>query len=447
MTPRLFALLVLLPAIALADPPRVIKAVPDNGDESVDPALTELRVEFDQDMSTSGHSICGGGPSFPEITARPRWEGKRVIVVPIRLKPDQYHLMINCPAAQNCRGENGEAAEVYPISFKTRAAAAAPQPKLTKEQNRAAIAALANAIDQKYSYRDLRKVDWKKAVADASPRLEAADTPAAFAREAARLLEPAKDLHCSIRVGEQVIGTHRRMVTPNISRERLSKAVPDLSEDNEQVWTGRFDGGVGYINLVSLSFDEAATLKPALDLIGDEDAAGKGLILDLHFNSGGDERMGLALACRLIERKAVYSKNTYRDPAGKDGFTAPIDRVIEPCHGGKPYKPRVAVLIGPANMSSCESLILMLKTSLRVTAFGEKTFGSSGNPRPHDLGNGVTAVLSSWQDMTPSGRLIEGCGIAPDREIKTRPADFEKSDPVLDAALKWVREGTAGKSP
>jgi hypothetical protein len=45
---------------AFAAPPRVIEAVPDNGDRDVDPSLKEIRVTFDQDMSRSGHSICGG---------------------------------------------------------------------------------------------------------------------------------------------------------------------------------------------------------------------------------------------------------------------------------------------------------------------------------------------------------------------------------------------------
>ena len=60
----------------LAEPPKVVKASPDNGDTDVDPALKEIRITFDQPMSPTGHSIVGGGPNFPKLTAKPRWAPK-----------------------------------------------------------------------------------------------------------------------------------------------------------------------------------------------------------------------------------------------------------------------------------------------------------------------------------------------------------------------------------
>jgi C-terminal processing protease CtpA/Prc len=81
----------------------------------------------------------------------------------------------------------------------------------------------------------------------------------------------------------------------------------------------------------------------------------------------------------------------------------------------------------------------MMRHGAGARLFGERSGGSSGNPKPHDLGNGVTAFLPSWQDMLPDGTLLEGKGVEPDQVVKAAPGDFARGDPVLDAALKWLR--------
>jgi C-terminal processing protease CtpA/Prc len=100
----------------------------------------------------------------------------------------------------------------------------------------------------------------------------------------------------------------------------------------------------------------------------------------------------------------------------------------------------VAVLTGPACMSSNESFILMMDTSPRVILVGEHTYGSSGNPKPVDLGNGVSVVLPSWQDFRPGGGAIEGVGIPPDIGVRARQDELAAGmDPVLEAGLRAVR--------
>lgn len=436
-----FLLVALTLTPAFADPPKVLKATPDNGDADVDPTVAEIRVEFDQDMSPSGHSVCGGGPTFPEITAKPTWADKRTIVIPVKLKPgSDYRLSINCPAAQNFRSATGEACEPYPISFKTRKAGeTSSEPKLTREQNAAAIETLRKAIDEKYAYRDLHKVDWKKAFEENRERLEAAETPAAFGRIAAKLLERAKDLHNSVKVGEMWLPTAKRSITPNVRAATLEKQVPKFEKANDVVWTGQFDDGIGYINILTWGPEDRGALKAAYDAL-DKFVDAKSVIIDVRMNSGGDETLAREFAACFVIKPAVYSKNTYRDPSTPSGFTEPIDRKIEPRTDRKTFRGRVAVLMGRANMSSCESFLLMMKTSSKVRLFGEKSFGSSGNPKPHDLGNGVTVLLSSWQDMTPSGALLEDKGIEPDTSVKTTPKELESDDPVLKAALEWLRK-------
>jgi C-terminal processing protease CtpA/Prc len=95
--------------------------------------------------------------------------------------------------------------------------------------------------------------------------------------------------------------------------------------------------------------------------------------------------------------------------------------------------------MGPQNMSSCESFLLMMHEIPGCKLIGEKSYGSSGNPKPVELENGVTVLLPSWKDTLPDGTLLEGKGIEPDITV---PADADmlmKRDPVLNAALQLLR--------
>jgi hypothetical protein len=101
-------------------PPRVVEAVPDNGEVNIDPQLQQIRIVFDQDMSQRGYSVCGGGPKFPSLVGKPGWLNRRTFIMKVRLQADhEYEFSINCSSATNFKNIGGESAEIYPIRFKT----------------------------------------------------------------------------------------------------------------------------------------------------------------------------------------------------------------------------------------------------------------------------------------------------------------------------------------
>src|SRR5258706_6206122 len=65
---------------AAAEPPRVVKAIPQNNAQEIDPDLKEIRVEFDQPMSHGGWSVVGGGPKFPNLVGKGKWEDEKTFV-------------------------------------------------------------------------------------------------------------------------------------------------------------------------------------------------------------------------------------------------------------------------------------------------------------------------------------------------------------------------------
>jgi hypothetical protein len=280
-----WAALVILPATSLlAVPPKVVETVPRNGDLNVDPDLRELRFVFDQDMSTGGYSICGGGPLFPETVGRARWADSRTLVMRVQLAADhEYRFSVNCPAAQKCRNVAGESALPYPVQFRT-AAENASQP--AAQSNVQAAAKLRAAIDTQYSYKDLRGVDWAGLFAEHTPALEGAKNPAAFAEAVAKLLAHARDMHIWIEVAGTTVQPFKRDIVRNYNLDTIARVVPAFQKRSAVVYTGRFENGVGYVRIDSWGGKHTEALEQVYVALREFSSA-PGLILDVRPNGGG----------------------------------------------------------------------------------------------------------------------------------------------------------------
>jgi C-terminal processing protease CtpA/Prc len=90
-------------------------------------------------------------------------------------------------------------------------------------------------------------------------------------------------------------------------------------------------------------------------------------------------------------------------------------------------------------MSSNESFVMLLQQAKDCVVVGQPTFGSSGNPEPGELSNGVPVYLPSWQDLRLDGTVIEGEGLKPDVEVPCTAKDLESGDPILGKALELLR--------
>lgn len=418
------------------EPPRVVRTVPENGAQSVDVATMELRVTFDQPMKRGmSFTIIGSKAMFPEVAGKPQWISETTIVLPVKLKPGrEYSLGINSERHQNFRGTNGFPAVPYPLSFRT-VPSGDVQP-LDPEKNRKSLKQLRSAIEEKYSHRDLRGIDWNARFAEFEPRLVDTKTSRQFAILAGQLLEVARDAHIWLDADGDRLAGFRRRVRPNVDRELLKQTVHQFQAVNRTVATGRFPDGPAYLVIGSWAQKAARDIEAAakwIDGLSPDDT----LILDIRFNGGGDERLAKKIAGRFVERSVVYAGHVNRDTSSPSGFSEINKRTLKPIRPG--FQGRMVVLMGPVNMSSCEAFLLMMKQVPQCTLMGEKSYGSSGNPKPMRLANGVTVFLPSWVALTPDGEPFEGKGISPDVHVEF--PDGSEDDPLINAALELLKGG------
>lgn len=416
--------------------PKVISLEPANEANDVDPGTTELIVRFDSDMQTGGYSVCGGGPTFPALKGKPEWRDARTLVLHVTLAPDHaYQMSINCPAAQNCRAADGTPATQTPWRFSTRAIGSPEEQRVLNERS---LDALAKAIRDDYAYVDRLGIDWPARFKKHRDRIIAAKGTSAWADGVAKLLRPAKDPHLWMKVNGAAKATYRRKYQGNFRLESVEKKLGKLTKHGDILYSTRTSDDVGYLLIASWMGNRdamVAEIEQVLATFADT----KSLIIDVRPNGGGDELMARAIAQWFIKGEKTYSKNSYRDAGAPGGFGQIFDRVIKGNDKPKRYKKRVAVLMGPANLSSCESFLLMMQQGPRVKTFGDTSGGSSGNPKLHALPNGVEMYIPSWKALLPDGTLLEGRGVEPDVRVKTKMRDFESGDPVLAAALAALR--------
>lgn len=403
-------------ATAVAAPPLVVKAVPNDGDVAVSPATAEIVVTFDQAMSPGGMSVVGGGEEFPEITAKPKWRNARTFVIPVKLAPEHdYRLSINSDRFENFKNAAGESAVPYPLAFRTASgappAAAGRAPRVAGApaggQNAAAVDKLTDALLNHYSHRERLGLDWRALIDERRESLASAATPGAFAFAAMKLLASAEDKHILVEANGKRASAYLNPVRPNVNPQLLPKLVPDFRALNDDVAMGRWPDGVGYLAINSLDSSRTDQILAACEALWELHDA-PALIVDLRLNSGGDERIAREIAGCFLEEQAVYARRDRVDPANPGQFVPAYDSVVTPSKRRPRYRGRVAVLLGPAVISSCESFALMLKQAPSAVLVGAATQGSSGNPQPHDLGNGVTVYLPSWREMLPDGTPLEG---------------------------------------
>lgn len=208
--------------------------------------------------------------------------------------------------------------------------------------------------------------------------------------------------------------------------------LPPIVLRTETRWAAE---GVGY-------FGFSIFLDPP-KLMGDFGAAMKqfmradGLIIDLRGNHGGIGALSMGMAGWLVGARNHLGVMKTR---GTD-----LKFVINP--RAETFEGPVAILVDGSSASTSEIFAGGLKDIGRARIFGRRTAAAALPSVIERLPNGDGFQYAIADYISVGGQPLEGIGVIPDEEIMpTREQLLSGQDPVIDAAVRWIRSQKSGSS-
>jgi carboxyl-terminal processing protease len=221
-------------------------------------------------------------------------------------------------------------------------------------------------------------------------------------------------------VGSQVV-----LTLDNGSGETNELTLERRSVDLRPVRTRRLRSGshtLGYLRITQFSEGVPEQVKEALTELQNKDI--EGLVLDLRNNSGGLVSAGLAVADNFLSGGPIV------ETRNREGINDTIQASLQTVYDGP-----MVTLVNGGTASASEILAGALQDNERATLLGGQTFGKGLIQTLTNLSDGSGLAVTVAGYVTPSGRNIQGEGIAPDRGL----SDPEPLNPGGDGD-RWLSE-------
>lgn len=213
------------------------------------------------------------------------------------------------------------------------------------------------------------------------------------------------------------------------------------------------DGGLGYLDLPTMSYGGAAATQYAniaQTVIRDADQATTcGWAVDLRRNMGGNMWPMLAGVGPILgegESGAIVFADgptqwMYRDGKALSGSET-IIQVDKPYQLKTPLPP-VAVLTSRYTVSSGEAIVVAFRGRPNTRSFGEATVGAPAAPDAEKLSDGAQLFISVAPFADRTGQIYDDV-ILPDQPMEINWIQLGiDQDPVLNAATEWLRNQPA----
>lgn len=302
-----------------------------------------------------------------------------------------------------------------------------------------------SAFDREYAMFVVKPhVNWQKLREQFRPQAAKANDNRELAATISEMLSHLEDLHVFVKVDGQVLDGYTRQRPLNASAAATESLIGKLTDGGRHLQWVISEDQIGYIrvdglvdNMLPVHFETAVRRMKGT----------RGLVLDLRYNGGGSEGLAKKIASLFLDEPRVYAKSQLRTGARHEDLSKEIERRFEP-HPRWHYSGPVVALQGQKTMSSAEAMTLMMGQCPNVTTLGDRTAGSSANPRQLEAGVGIVVNLPRWNPLTADGKPFDTVGVAPDVLITATADDFTGTeDPVLTAAIKHLRSLEKPKGP
>jgi carboxyl-terminal processing protease len=184
-------------------------------------------------------------------------------------------------------------------------------------------------------------------------------------------------------------------------------------------------GGIGYVRITTFDENTPGSLRQAMARLRQQ-AGGRlaGLILDLRNDAGGLLDSAVDVASDFLDSGTVVTTRGRRPDENRVYAATPNGDLLRGT--------RMVVLINGASASASEIVAGALQDNRRATVVGTHSFGKGSVQSIIPIDGHGALRLTTALYYTPSGRSIQGQGIAPDRVV-----DLPKEAQVANALIAY----------
>ncbi|MBP0580927.1 S41 family peptidase [Labrys sp. LIt4] len=319
----------------------------------------------------------------------------------------------------------------------------------------------ARTFAEQYPLFAQHRVDWAAVTARHRAAISSSTDEQTLFAHFREMLAPLEDAH--VWVEAPALGQEFSGWRPPLARseaihqkslaivEKRFLATPLAWYCNRQLAFGMLPDGIGYLLIVSFeNYDrnaetavQTAALDAALDDIFGKAPGLRGLVVDIRFNGGGTEMLGLQIAARLTTRPYPASSKIFRiDPVDSTKFSKPQPIMVTPSGRSGFYGPMV-LLMGHDSVSAAEAFAMSLQGRTPEPVFiGENTQGVFSDVLIRHLPNGWRFGVPNEIYLNEDKQAYDVAGIPPDVPVPLfTDADLEAGrDPALRTAMRAIDE-------
>ena len=315
-----------------------------------------------------------------------------------------------------------------------------------------------NTFNENYCYFDQRNIDWDKKYEKYRPQITKQTSEFELFKTCNEMLSSIGDGHVQLQVPENLKDSVRTLfqddkkqenITPIVNRFELSDLIMDHYCENynshnagivkwgwmknniaylqmNAMWLLAFydiqedltlnEFGGEYMKIMSTRTfqrqDEIDGAKILMDSIFTDISNADALILDLRFNTGGKDEVGLEPIEHLVNKR---TKIASKKAKSGDSFANHQDIYLE---GRKPYFDKIVYILTSSLTASASEVGVLASLSLEnVIKIGSPTEGifSDGLDKKLPIGWKYTLSNEIYEDL--SGNNYEGRGISPDIDM------------------------------
>lgn len=295
-----------------------------------------------------------------------------------------------------------------------------------------------NECDEKYSYFDLKGVDWGAVKAEYSQKIYPDMSDDSLFNVLGTMLKELRDDHANL------ISNFRTSFfgVEYDSQDNFDwRIIVDNYITRDFIITGSFshnfivDNELGYVRLSSFS----RAIEPAnLDYIIERYMDTKGLILDIRENGGGAISNVFRILRRFVDTETLVYYSRIKSSTQHDDFSEISEALVQPSNRNR-YTKNIAILTDRGSYSSGSLLALAAKAIPHITLVGDTTGGGLGIPNGGQLPNGWLYRFSITQTLTLDQKPDFENGVPPDIPVLFDWNDLEK-DEILEAAIDELLE-------